>query len=637
MFRRLSTKWVLTVLAAVSVPFLCYALYLSQRLERRESETVRFYLLSLASELAERVDDDLAQRCWDAQFGLAGNPMAPWAARNDDETNGDLFLDNLGRIFTRFCARSSYYDRALLVDLSGKVLVMNERGPGGAQYPAESETRVRALDLSQETWFRRALGGQTALVDHHRSPLLPEPAPGLPHSEFQLGIATPVHDDVDPTQVVGVVYVLVDWRHFQDDVIKPPRPSVRTDAVPDIYASCYAWLWKSDCDTIIAHQDRALYAKSVARDTGLPQLVEAARSADAGLYPDYEFRGVGKKAAFKHCKGEELGGLGWVVGVGINDQDTFVVVQEVRRILVIATLFALGFVLLFTIVIARRTTAPIRALQQQTQRIAAGDFEARLDVRSQDELGELARAFDRMALELGESRAKLIKAEKDAAWREMARQVAHEIKNPLTPISLSATLLKRARDEHSPEFDAIFERTIDMIQRQVEAMRQIASDFSAFAGNRKAQPERLEPRALVEEVLGLNAAWARELAVEVDLAGECGAVLADRGELRRVLINLVSNALEAMQQGGRLVLRLARVEDGGRWCEITLQDTGVGLSTEVRRHLFEPYFTTRTHGTGLGLAICARLVHEMGGTIELLPAPGGKGTLARVRLPEAAA
>ncbi len=637
MFRRLSTKWVLTVLAAVIVPFLCYALYLSRRLEQRESDTVKFYLLSLASELADRVDNDLAERKWDVEFGLAGNPMASWAADMRDDKNQDLFLDRLRRIFTSFCVKSTYYDRALLVSLSGKVLVMNDRGPGGIEYPEEAEKRIRSLDLSHEDWFLRALRGQVALVDYHSSQLVPRAQFGPLLSDYQVGIAAPVLEDIDPSRVLGVVYVLVDWRHFQDDVIKPPRPSVRTASVPDIYASCYAWLWKSDCDTIIAHLDTSLYNKSVARDTGLPQLVEAARKADAGLYPDYSFRGVDKKAAFKHCNSEELGGLGWVVGVGINDEDSFVWVQEVRRILVIATLFALGFVLLFTIVIARRTTAPIRALQQQTQRIASGDFEARLDVRSQDELGDLARSFDRMALELGESRAKLIKAEKDAAWREMARQVAHEIKNPLTPISLSATLLKRARNEKSPEFDAIFERTIDMIQRQVEAMRQIASDFSAFAGNRKATPERLDPRTLVEEVLELNAAWARELKVEVTLAGECGMVFADRGELRRVLINLVSNALEAMQQGGRLVVELARVEDGGRWNQITLQDTGVGLSTEVRRHLFEPYFTTRTHGTGLGLAICARLVHEMGGTIELVPVPGGPGTRACIRLPESPA
>ena len=636
MFRRLSTKWVLTVLAAVIVPFLGYAWFLAQQMKSRETEVVSYLLNTLASELTERVDKDLAERKSAVEFGLAKNPMAYWAADMSDDKNQPLFLERLGVLFTQFCAASKYYDRALLLDLGGHVLVMNE----SKVYPPEFEEALRGRDLSHEPWFQQALAGETALVDHHVSDLVPPPAFAAARQPegYHIGIAAPVREVIEG-KVVGVVYVLVNWSHFQKDVIKPPRPVLNGDATADIYASCYAWLWKSDCDTIIAHRDPSLYTKSVARDTGLPQLVEVARSADAGLYPDYSFRGVQKKGAFRHCADEQHGGLGWVVGVGIDDQDTFARVQELRHVLILATIVVLSAVLLLTLVIARRTTAPIRALQQQTQRIAAGDFSARLDLRSQDELGELADSFDRMALELGESRSKLIKAEKDAAWREMARQVAHEIKNPLTPISLSATLLQRAKQERSPEFDSIFDRTMEMIQRQVEAMRQIASDFSAFAGARKPQAERVELRPLLDEVLELNAAWARELKVVLRFEGECGPVFADRGELRRVLINLVNNAFEAMQQGGTLEVHLARVHEGRAWSEITIRDSGVGLSTEIRKHLFEPYFTTRTHGTGLGLAICQRLVDEMGGTIELVPVPepGGRGTIARVRLPEQAA
>jgi nitrogen fixation/metabolism regulation signal transduction histidine kinase len=251
-------------------------------------------------------------------------------------------------------------------------------------------------------------------------------------------------------------------------------------------------------------------------------------------------------------------------------------------------------------------------------------------VHSKDELGELANSFNRMSAELLESRRQLVKAEKDAAWREMAKQVAHEIKNPLTPISLSATLLKRARDERSPDFDSIFERTIELIQRQVEGMRRIAADFSAFAGTHKRTPERIELAELVREVLDLEAAWAEERGVRMESRVEALAVLADRDELRRVLINLVSNAIEAMPDGGALRVR-ARRQDQHMLLEV--EDEGVGLSSEARAHLFEPYFTTRTHGTGLGLAICHQLIEGMGGTIELLDAPGGKGTLARITLP----
>jgi nitrogen fixation/metabolism regulation signal transduction histidine kinase len=231
-----------------------------------------------------------------------------------------------------------------------------------------------------------------------------------------------------------------------------------------------------------------------------------------------------------------------------------------------------------------------------------------------------------------------VKAEKDAAWREMARQVAHEIKNPLTPINLSVDLLKRARDEKSPQFDEIFDRTVDLVHRQVDSMRRIASDFSAFAGTHKATPTAFDARAVLDEILDLNAAWAKELGVRIERSPAIAPVFVDRGELRRVLINLVSNSLEAMSRGGVLSASLRVLpgapEDHSGKVEIEIRDTGVGISTEVRQRLFEPYFTTRTGGTGLGLAIARRLVEEMAGEIEILPGPDGQGTLARVVLPE---
>ena len=310
-------------------------------------------------------------------------------------------------------------------------------------------------------------------------------------------------------------------------------------------------------------------------------------------------------------------------------------VTELHRLLVAATLFALGLVVAGTVIVARRTTRPILLLKEQTERIAKGDLEARVDVRSRDELGDLAQSFNHMTVELSESRRRLVKAEKDSAWREMARQVAHEIKNPLTPISLSVDLLKRARDEKSSQFDAIFDRTVDLVQRQVEGMRRIASDFSAFAGAHRPDPQVVDAGAVLEEVLELNSAWASELGITFERSIEDVRVFVDRGELRRILINLVSNALEAMTRGGKLSASVARVPDpeGGK-VEIVVRDTGVGISTEVRQRLFEPYFTTRTGGTGLGLAIARRLVELMAGTIEILPNPDGQGTLARVVLRE---
>ena len=147
----------------------------------------------------------------------------------------------------------------------------------------------------------------------------------------------------------------------------------------------------------------------------------------------------------------------------------------------------------------------------------------------------------------------------------MARQVAHEIKNPLTPISLSANLLLRARKDDAAGFDDMLERTIEMIQRQVSNMRDIAADFSAFAGARAAEPEHVELAALVHGVLEFERAWAQELGVELVETGSGGGVFADRRELERVLINLVSNALEAMPDGSGVVMIDGKMQDDATW------------------------------------------------------------------------
>jgi nitrogen fixation/metabolism regulation signal transduction histidine kinase len=322
--------------------------------------------------------------------------------------------------------------------------------------------------------------------------------------------------------------------------------------------------------------------------------------------------------------------LGWVVGIGINNEDISVTIEELSRLLISATVVVLLIVVLWTLFIARRTTQPIRDLEQGTRRVAAGELDVRIAVKGQDELAELARAFNRMTEDLQSSREQLVRAEKEAAWREMAQQIAHEIKNPLTPILLSTKLLRRARDEGSPEFDAILSRTLELIERQVGNMREIVKDFSDFAGERALAPEWISVDALLAEVLELEAAWAEDLGVTVVREGEGGELMVDPDRLHRVLLNLISNALESMGSGGELRVRAER-----RAGEIVLEvlDEGTGLDETARAHLFEPHFTTKSHGTGLGLAICKRVVDELGGSIVVGPRTDRDGTCARVVLP----
>jgi signal transduction histidine kinase len=628
MLRRISTKWVLTVLAAVLVPFLGYAWFVDVEMANRQWDMVRYYLLSIAGDMAERLDNEIRERRFDIELWTTTTPLAEWTITEAGGTEVP-FHKTLELGFDQFIKDARVYDLILAIDANGRLVVSNNHTPQGTELPDSLKASLRAYPYEREAWFQQAMAGATALVDHHQSPLLPpRTTDSGPHPEnYHIGFAVPVHNQLDHDRVVGVVYGLMNWSHIQTRLLKPQRPKVPGIILPDIYHSCYAWLWMSDADTIIGHPMRDLYLQKVsAPPINLPELVQAARSADQGMYPEYTFRGVRKSGAFKHCASRENGGLGWIVGVGVDNDDITATIDELRTLLFGASLCVFAVVIVGTVLIARHTTRPILALEQHTRRVAAGDLSAQVVVKSKDELGELARAFNTMTHELSESRAKLVKAEKDAAWREMARQVAHEIKNPLTPISLSAALLKRAKDENSPEYEAIFERTIDLIQRQVEHMRLIAADFSAFAGARKSKPEVVDVRALVDEVLALNAAWAKELSVRVVQSEGGGSVFVDRGELRRVLINLVSNALEAMPDGGTLAVAITRrAALPVSQIVVEIRDTGGGLSDEARRRLFEPYFTTRTHGTGLGLAIAARLVDEMSGRIELVPASGPTG------------
>ena len=219
----------------------------------------------------------------------------------------------------------------------------------------------------------------------------------------------------------------------------------------------------------------------------------------------------------------------------------------------------------------------------------------------------------------------LIRSQKLAAWSEMARQVAHEIKNPLTPIKLSAQFVGRAWRDEKENFGEILEDGLGSIGEQVEILRRIAAEFSQFGRRQELKPEPLDLAALLNEVL----APYRGETLQVEWSGiETLTVTADREALRKVLLNLVENARQAMEGSGRLGVSLA--SRAGR-TELALRDHGPGIPEEALERLFEPYFSTKTSGTGLGLAISAQLVEEMGGELSVKNHPEG-GAVATLAL-----
>jgi PAS domain S-box-containing protein len=228
-----------------------------------------------------------------------------------------------------------------------------------------------------------------------------------------------------------------------------------------------------------------------------------------------------------------------------------------------------------------------------------------------------------------EDLTELINSNKLAAWVEMARQIAHEIKNPLTPIKISAQFMRRAHEEKSPEFDRIFNEGAETIIQQVEVLRRIASEFSSFG---RLQQLNVKPRNIVPDIHNIVKPYERNTSgVEVSLRCEAPRLDAfvDPEALRKICTNLIENAIEAMPNGGQLRVWCGETSDGtARQVKVMFRDTGPGLSGDVQQKLFEPYFSTKTTGTGLGLAICRSLSHEMGGEVDVRNLEDGEGVEA---------
>lgn len=320
-----------------------------------------------------------------------------------------------------------------------------------------------------------------------------------------------------------------------------------------------------------------------------------------------------------------------MVGVAVPEAELFAASDAFERVLLVAIVVTVLVLLVWSLVASRAITAPIQALVAATRRIAGGDLTVAVPPRGGPELGELASAFNQMAGELDAGRRRLAAAERDQAWAEMARQVAHEVKNPLQPMRMAAQLLQRARSERDPRVDLVAERLARTVLEQTEALDRIASDFRAFAGVAPAQRVVVVADAWLAEVRDQCVGLFAGKPVRIDLEAGAGEVrlTIDPKALARVFVNLVQNAHEAAPAGVHVRLASRVVADQ---VELTVADDGPGVPAAVLERLFEPYFTTKTSGTGLGLAICRRLVEAHGGTVRLLrSAPGD--TVFEIRLP----
>lgn len=274
-------------------------------------------------------------------------------------------------------------------------------------------------------------------------------------------------------------------------------------------------------------------------------------------------------------------------------------------------------------------------IEQAAERVARGDLTARIARRSGGRADQTFQTFDRMTAELAEMRLRLAEAERAAAWQDMARRIAHEIKNPLSPIQLAIETLRKAHAKRLGAFDEIFEESTRAILEEVRRMEHIVREFSEFARLPRARPGQLALAPLVADTVALYA--PEDVSVRViDHSGEAQA-RADREQLTQVLVNLLNNAVDAARTSPEPKVEL-RIEASESALFVHVDDSGPGIAADARERVFEPYFTTKDHGTGLGLAIVRRIVFDHEGSVSVGESPlgGARFTVRLSRGPQSA-
>jgi len=345
--------------------------------------------------------------------------------------------------------------------------------------------------------------------------------------------------------------------------------------------------------------------------------------ADEEVFHAIPLRGIGKDRPL-------LGVL--LIG---NSRRSYV---ELKRRIRDAALLAGGGGILLAILVSSwasaRVTRPVEELARAARDVAAGNWDASVRVQGQDEVAQLAESFNRMTTELIAQKQRLVQTERVAAWRELARRLAHELKNPLFPLQLTVENLVRAKSQSPEIFEEIFRESAQTLLAEISNLKGIIGRFSEFSKMPQPQLQRVNVNEVVEAVARLFQAQFRSegrdaITCRVELDQHLDAISADPELLHRALSNLVLNAMDAMPKGGELTLR-TRHEDGK--VSIEISDTGSGLTQEECERIFTPYYTSKQHGTGLGLAIVQSVVSDHGGRISVRSEPK-KGTTFVIELP----
>ena len=604
----LASRFLITLVASAVLPLLLYGWFSLRGMRAQiDEQVVRVFLPQLAADYAQKIETrlertdqacaivrELSRRVLDAPDAQLEGELAAYGEQVE------LIPDLL----------SEFLDLLILADPDGRVVYWQD---GRRLDPSAHQRRAALIprDVSAEAWFRSAQSERGVhFLPWGRSPYLHR---GMQHRSMDpgghhLGVAmdVPMSDGR-----AGVLFALVRWSEVQAVLDEAREVLVDEAGLP----SADVFLVGRD-GVVQAHTDRSQYGLALAPAQLAAQVAAA---TEQGRCESRGAAGAPRRVGYAPGGG---GARAFVIGVSVPEGELFAASDAFERVLLVAIIVSIVVLVAWSLAASRAITAPIKALVHATRRIAGGDLGVAVPERGGPELGELAASFNLMAQELTAGRERLAHAERDQAWAEMARQVAHEVKNPLQPMRTTAQLLQRARAADDPRADEVAERLARTVIEQTAALDRIAGDFRSFAGIADAQKSKVDADTWLNELRDQTARLFADRPLTLSFIGDAaGAKLElDQRSMARVFVNLVQNAIEAAHAPVSVSLASHRRGDE---VVIEILDDGPGVPAEVRDRLFEPYFTTKTAGTGLGLAICRRLVEAHRGSIQLeSTAPG---------------
>jgi two-component system, NtrC family, nitrogen regulation sensor histidine kinase NtrY len=401
-----------------------------------------------------------------------------------------------------------------------------------------------------------------------------------------------------PEEMRALLYLNLDSSFQGVDLVDVNGPVVQTDP------------FTATINDELAHPSNRKFTIPYTPDTGAPEAFDA----QPLLGRDKELLGV--------------------LLVGNSERDLFAIERSIAELGAAVAGGGLLLGLLLSWWAAARVTRPVKKLADGAQRVSHGDLESRVEVRGPAEMMQLAQSFNRMTDQLNEQRERLVQAERVAAWRELARRLAHELKNPLFPLQTTVQNMQRAKEIDANQFEDVFRESTGILLSEIDNLKKIISRFSDFSKMPQPELSDVNMNDLARGTAKLfesqfSAVGRPPITSELHLNPDLPVIQADSTLLKRALENLVLNAMDAMPAGGVLMLRTTQ-QNGGIQLEVS--DTGTGLTPEECDRLFTPYYTTKQHGTGLGLAIVQSVVSDHGGRISV-ESEAGVGTSFHIFLP----